>query len=1837
VSFPFPVFAFLLSAGFHKQAARTADQNIYKSQNSSCASVVIVVRFNPILLSVAVILLALCAPAHAVTNLVINGDGSGGVANWTFYNAFPGGSWSADASGFVPYTFCTPCSESRTPNSMSQEINLLNNTVYNYRAAYLDRSPVVVINSSVIGISNGLATYDMYKIKIELRNATHGVIASYDPVLAHAESAAWLQFNYTFSGYGAGLRYIYIEQAGYDMGGWAGNYGPKFTNATAYLSDIPVSACGASINTANTFYTLNQSVSATGATCFNITAENVTLECGGYSITGDNTTAAYGIIANANNAAIWDCNVSNFGYGISSNFTSTSVANTEVASSNCNAFDLYNATGAVLSNVTVTKTGTNCSAIAITYGSNTTIENSTISGVNGIWTSDSPAITGTRAVNNSFSCPSGSKCINFGANTSGSILALNNFTGEGTYIYDQNGSNYYNYTVYGKNQGNIYADVANGTVSVTGASSSSVAGFYLGTAGAGYPYSSAHSAKISGGTDYAPLTPYLSPPYMVSISLSPPSPNMSSVLACSATAFSYANQTITLNVSWQKNGAGNSSAAYAAANSTAFVANLTLDPSATSVGDNWSCSAWASDSAGNSSANYSSNVTVAKYGDTVTLLLNGSAANFTATYGSSLTANASSTSGTHELYLDGALVGVSNYSAVLGAGFYNFTANSSGNGNYTASSSTYFANVTRATPTLALGIVSPIISGETGYVNCSAGNSQTPIYLYRDGVQVNASAAGGPISDSPVLAAGTYNYTCNSTSTANYTAAAEQSAVQSVLPYYPPTTAISPAAYANTSISNLTFNWTVTDAYRTSLYCNLTIDGAVNRGSLAVQNGTPYATTAASPLADGNHTWAVSCWDDLNNTNSTQSRTFTIDTGAPNVTATALAEPDNFYSLYDSALGVVRFNVTIADSASGTAYVEASLANSTNSSGGMPSPINLTRVAGTSVWNGTFNASGVIANLSFSQDMPVIPYNVQIFPYNYAGTAAQLSNSSRIGVLFHDLGRFQGPPGGMAACFREGTSVEGINATNMSYINDFGRVNLTQIMQVNGSAECMYNGTGFNHTAPWGGVFQTVGYINFPSVNMSTQEQASAVMSAMGNLIRMQIAQPHSFQASRIFVNTTNSSVPLNTTATVKLYNLPFSSEPSVLDDAGAPIALANVTWEQGGYEAGYFSKIGNLTITVGHFSGYNATDNVAPSAAITRPVAGYNSSSASVFVNVSANGTGSEVYGLNITITNSSGAVFNATNYIWNGSGATTNTANCSQVPTGAGSELVNCQLTVTLPAEGLYTLNVSVADYGSPSNTNSTSSAFRVDATAPAIAIQLPLANSVLSNNTTTLNFTASDSASGLDTSSCRYSLNGTWLNITSCNNMTLPAMADGVKTLTVFASDLAGNEGNTSIAFLVNTAGENKTMLNTTTNATSNETVYVTPLSPAANITLSSGATNVSLNITGYNSTTYNATLPQINVNASTSLGNVLLGIPNGTVASGSSDWNGTLQLPMVKAASLFTPTEVSGYTNTVNAVVEIGVQGYQVNLSKAVRILIPGMAGKKAGFQRGTSFREITTVCSSDSQAWADANLAAGADCKIDSSSDLVIWTRHFSMFGAYTQSTTPAPSPSGGSNNGGGSIISSPAVASAKNTSTYLVDMGAGSTCAVTITREMVSGTSQSVVTTTLENTGGSGCSMQNFTFADTIPDSFPAINEMSFNPMYSSKAGWQVTFSFPTFATGESKTLSYTASTWVGSSKVRNFTTYSMSAKKQQAATTPAAPTTPTQPTTEEASAWVPRKLPALPSEAPSATAQQPAVSQPAKTDTLLGAVLAGGAAVAVVLAIGGAYLLFFRKKRRGL
>lgn len=146
---------------------------------------------------------------------------------------------------------------------------------------------------------------------------------------------------------------------------------------------------------------------------------------------------------------------------------------------------------------------------------------------------------------------------------------------------------------------------------------------------------------------------------------------------------------------------------------------------------------------------------------------------------------------------------------------------------------------------------------------------------------------------------------------------------------------------------------------------------------------------------------------------------------------------------------------------------------------------------------------------------------------------------------------------------------------------------------------------------------------------------------------------------------------------------------------------------------------------------------------------------------------------------------------------------------------------------------------------------------------------------------------------------------------------------------------------------------------------------------------------------------ATIPNnVTIETETSEMNINIDIPAGiTITSEDDSWDGIMNLPQVTTATV-TPTD--GYRATVLEAIEVGLGDTEITFDKGVRILFEGQADKKVGWTRGGDFTEVTTVCTTDSQEWADENLGESGDCKMNVGDDLVVWTKHFTKYVIYTE-------------------------------------------------------------------------------------------------------------------------------------------------------------------------------------------------------------------------------------------
>lgn len=122
-----------------------------------------------------------------------------------------------------------------------------------------------------------------------------------------------------------------------------------------------------------------------------------------------------------------------------------------------------------------------------------------------------------------------------------------------------------------------------------------------------------------------------------------------------------------------------------------------------------------------------------------------------------------------------------------------------------------------------------------------------------------------------------------------------------------------------------------------------------------------------------------------------------------------------------------------------------------------------------------------------------------------------------------------------------------------------------------------------------------------------------------------------------------------------------------------------------------------------------------------------------------------------------------------------------------------------------------------------------------------------------------------------------------------------------------------------------------------------------------------------------------------------------IPAGTTITGEDGWDGLITLPTI--TDDFTITD-----GTADVTINIG-SGFGLTFDKAVKILIEDMNGKSAAYNDGTT--HLITACNTDlsdansETATTDLNSWNKTDCSSSNGTDLIIWTKHFTDFAAYT--------------------------------------------------------------------------------------------------------------------------------------------------------------------------------------------------------------------------------------------
>ena len=382
-------------------------------------------------------------------------------------------------------------------------------------------------------------------------------------------------------------------------------------------SPTTLSGCGY-LNGAGGSFILNQTITNLTNTCLTVNASNIIINCNGFSITGGNASASYGIYSTMSNTTVKNCNIRDFETGIYYNTASggliTNTSSVMVAGGN--SYGVYLKTCAnntiqhstissgtnvalflsaantnILNNLTLSSTAST-SLFLSNSGSNVLANSSLsssyasgqiwhLSGNNNNFTNN--VINGKASALGITLAGSGHTLINntimnattlLAISASGSVLCLNNFSNTGTsiptaYVSDTNGGNFYNCTYNGTNQGNIYGNVMNKSVFVYGTTASNIPSLYVGS---NLNYTNVtslgkFSCNFAGCQDNAPLTDLI--------------PTFKSTF--SNPQYDLINDNLTLSVSFGAStlGAMSSNVTY---NGTTYSVDCTL------TGNNYTCS-----------------------------------------------------------------------------------------------------------------------------------------------------------------------------------------------------------------------------------------------------------------------------------------------------------------------------------------------------------------------------------------------------------------------------------------------------------------------------------------------------------------------------------------------------------------------------------------------------------------------------------------------------------------------------------------------------------------------------------------------------------------------------------------------------------------------------------------------------------------------------------------------------------------------------------------------------------------------------------------------------------------------------------------------------------------------------------------------------------------------------------------------------------------------------------------------------------------------------------------------------------------------------------------------
>ena len=500
---------------------------------------------------------------------------------------------------------------------------------------------------------------------------------------------------------------------------------------------------------------------------------------------------------------------------------------------------------------------------------------------------------------------------------------------------------------------------------------------------------------------------------------------------------------------------------------------------------------------------------------------------------------------------------------------------------------------------------------------------------------------------------------------------------------------------------------------------------------------------------------------------------------------------DIFYSPYE----YINFSVTtVAAGPDNVTYVQVNLTAINASACGGTGYLNLTNTSELGdapvIWIGGCAVS-TFFNYSITMPTQVLGNNFMFIAYNSTGGTNITAALSPI--LLHNMGVPNMPPGNQRF---------GNLTTNMSLVSNFANVNFIIQIEFNGST-LIGPGGG---TSPWEG-YQQIMMLNFSSLNMSSTtigERLANLQSAL----QVNITPPHQFGVTRIYVNET-AFAELNTNTTITLNNLPFSSLPIITPDNVSRNATGVIFTSQTPFvfnislpsPTTVIVPRGTLVFSVVGFSGYNPGDTAKPLITLNNPIGNLkNGENTNVLVNVTINGTGTDLSYVQIALNSSLVKVYNGS------LGSTTNTAGCSNI--SSNMEMWNCVFLANLSI-GTYTMNATVWDFGGsyPGNYNTSTLIFTVDTSLPQLNLVSP-ANGTYQNSSVTFMFNATDANTNVDcnlyldnaTGSNNFTIESINMSINPINVSGLSGIGQGLHNWSVECFDVAGNYNASEVRYFI-----------------------------------------------------------------------------------------------------------------------------------------------------------------------------------------------------------------------------------------------------------------------------------------------------------------------------------------------------------------------------------------------------------------------------------------------------